>query len=918
LNITNPYAEINFIPRKALISDKDGNIIYENDVIFPDYYSDNSVNITSSKYFFKSDQYEEKDIRQMIDRVSDTLAQWGIKQEYFDEKESIVFSNKLKKYQIEQLFAFNSPVYFNVGVTDKVQASACFILDIEDSMESIANVGVVESKIFKRGSGSGMNISPLRSKYEHIANSKGCASGCVSFLKVHDIFGGVIRSGGSLRRSAKLVCLNIDHPDIEEFIDCKKYEEEKIKVLKKGGIQSRKGYEISDEVFFQNTNLSVRIPDSFMKEVLNNGVWETKFVITGETHKIYRARDLLYRIAERSWECADPGVQFHDNVNKWNTCSNDGEIVSTNPCGEYAFLNNSACNLASVNLLKFFKFKESNSYQFDFKLFEDVVNTIITAQDIIIDIAEYPAEKITENSKKYRPLGLGYTNLGALLTYLGLPYDSDAGRNFAAHITAILTGCALLQSHSLTLKKGPFERFENNKDSYYNVLKKHSLEVEKLHPTEKIKPSKIVLDGLTALHLNQISESIWDEIIQLVETESSFRNAQVTLLAPTGTISFLMDAQTTGIEPEFSHVKYKRLSNTEGGIMTFANPLVHSCLSNLGYSKKGIKEIECFIEENKQLSKCESLQPDDLKIFETAVSNYSDQVIDYSGHIRMVAAVQPFISGAISKTTNLPNSATIEDIFKCYLECWKLGLKGITVYRDGSKDYQPLSTTRDELEETDLDDIIDENISINDIKQDDRLIKHLHALLAERKLPPERPAITYKFNVGGVKGFLTCGLYEDGDLGEIFINISKEGSTLSGLLDCLATVVSISLQKGVPLKDIVEKMTWQKFEPYGFTTDKNIKTATSIVDFIFKYLGMKFLDKKDQVELRLIKEDALVDFDEVFENSKEETKPITDNFNRSMLNTFAGPSCNNCGSIMVKKGNCFLCLNCGNNNGACG
>jgi len=555
--------------------------------------------------------------------------------------------------------------------------------------------------------------------------------------------------------------------------------------------------------------------------------------------------------------------------------------------------------------LKFVNFDEqSKEYSFDFDLFQDVIGTVITAQDIIVDKAVYPTELITQNSHKYRPLGLGYTNLGAFLMYLGLPYDSDDGRFVASQLTAILSGCAFMTSHKLAKLKEPFERFEANREPYYKVLKLHNLTLKDIENKYFNEFSR---------NLKEISKIIWSDVLDLVENNEPFRNAQVTLLAPTGTTSFVMDAQTTGVEPEFSHVKYKRLSNTDGSVLKSVSPLTSICLKNLGYTEKEIKTINQFIQENLPLKNCEELQKEHQRIFDTSVNTYPEQVIHHDGHIKMLAAVQPFISGGISKTITLPNNATVEDVFKCYLDCWRLGLKGVTVYRDGSKNYQPLSSTNEKEKEDDEYEY--EQITLEDIKHDDRLIKHLHAMLAERKLPPERPAIIYKFNVGGVKGFLTCGLYEDGDLGEIFINISKEGSTLSGLLDCLATVVSISLQKGVPLKDIVEKMLWQKFEPYGFTTDKDIKTATSLVDFIFKYLGMKFLSFEDKKELGLVTEESIKNSYQTDEDDEE----VKSSFNNtSLLNTFAGPSCNNCGTIMIKKGNCFLCMNCGSNNGACG
>lgn len=1103
-----PYDNINFVTRHAVIYNKENEPLFDKIVVFPDYFSDNAVNIVASKYFYNSNDSikDEKDIRHMFNRVSNTLGQWGQDQNYFSDGFKLEnFINKLKYYQIHQMFCFNSPVYFNMGINDKVQASACFILDVEDNMESITNVMCVESKIFKKGSGSGMNLSNIRSKFESINNEKGNASGPVSFLKVHDLQGSVIKSGGSLRRSAKIAVLNVDHPDIEDFIDCKKYEEEKLNILRNAGIKPQPGKELSDEVFYQSTNLSVGMFNDFMDCVIKDLDWNTKFVTDGKhIHKTYKARDLLYKIAERAWEMGDPGLQFLDTVNEWNTVLNDGRIVSSNPClpiwapvltsngykklgdlknsiylngektcsdvfktgnkevhevylengmvlyatgnhkvttnfgdvevkdlewnkhkikisinnidfkldkeefgrgynsnskdilfeslsfqkgyidklflnndyivdedytflrqiqlilscfnkyskisnntlrivkeveeysnvtysmiyskedvydinvpdgnhfissgmvisncGEFYFLNNSSCNLAALNLIKFFN-KTDSGYEFDFELFKDVIETVITAQDIIVDGAIYPTEEITNNSSKYRPLGLGFTNLGSLLMYLGFPYDSDEGRHLASSLTALMTGISYLCSNGLSNKLGSFEYFDRNKESFYSIMNKHYDSLE--NKISKFKNNKFPIIG----DLYNLAAEIWNSIKNKVQNKATFRNAQVTLLAPTGTTSMLLDAQTTGIEPEFSHVKYKRLSNTDGGVIKFTSDVVKTCLDNLGYKDKEINEIECFIKDDKPLDLCRCLQKEHVKIFDTSNSIISDQIIDYTGHINMLAAVQPFLSGGVSKTISFPNNCTVEDIFKCYVECWKLGLKGVTVYRDGSKNYQPLSNKKS-------DDIDDEEMYVSDSKnKNDRLIKYMHSILAKRTLPDEVPSITHKFNINQFKGYITCGMYEDdGDLGQLFINISKEGSTLSGLLDCLAIVTSISLQRGVPLKDIVEKMISQSFEPAGITSNKQIRITTSIVDYIFKYLGIKFLSKEDQLELGLIHEEQQ---EQMFETATENI--IQNTFEKNVRNNFisSGKVCSRCGGYMVRKGTCDFCLNCAET-GGCG
>jgi len=893
-----PYADINWTKRLASIKSKEGDVIYEKSVTFPDYFSDTAVNITASKYFHKSITHEENNLKDLIDRVSDTIDRWCPEDD---------LSYKLKHYQIHQVFAFNSPVYFNLGLTESPQASACFILSIDDDMKSITDTMCVESKIFKKGSGSGMNLSKIRSKHEFINGQTGQASGPVSFLKVHDNLAQIIRSGGALRRSAKLACLNMDHPDIEEFIDCKKFEEEKLTVLRNAGIKPRPGCELSDEVYFQSTNLSVRPSNKFMEQVLNGGDWSTRYVTTGEIHKTYKAKDLLMRVAQRTWEMGDPAIQFDDTVNDWNTVLNDGRISSSNPCSEFLFLDNSSCNLASINLIKFFD-KTSNGYNFNFNMFKDVVETVITAQDTIIDFASYPTELIMKNSIDYRPLGLGFTNLGSLLMLLGLPYDSNEGRLLSSYLTALLTGIAYQTSNKLAKQKGAFNRFDKNKNSFYKVLRKHHDCLDDLIQTNSNAFDNSVIDDLM---YNCID--VWKNIGILVNSGESFRNSQVTLMAPCGTIGYLMDSQTTGIEPEYSHVKYKRLSNTDSGVIKLTSDMTKKCLENLGYNDREVKEIECYITDDKPLALCKCLKYEHNDILNTSTNTYKDQTIHYSGHIKMLGAVQPFISGGISKTASFSNEATVEDIYNCYIESWKLGLKGVAIYRDGSKSYQPLTIAKapeHKTEDYEID-LEDEDSVLNNLYHDDRLIKYMHSILAKKKLPNDRAAINHRFTVDQIKGYLNLGMFENGELGEVFIKMSKEGSTLSGLLDCLGTLTSISLQRGVPLKDIVEKMCYQQFNPSGFTSNPQIRTATSIVDYIFKYIGMKFLKKEDQLELGLIKEEEP---DINFENSNP-TKQIVYNKKQSIGN---GKICDRCSHIMILKGTCYTCVNCFSSTGSCG
>ncbi|MFW6242547.1 MAG: hypothetical protein ACOC2W_00140 [bacterium] len=1209
------YEDITFVNRQSTIFDKDNNIIFDETVEFPDFYDDNSVNVISSKYLCNSDKIKETSIKDIFNRVANTISEWGYEQGYFkSDKEKEKFCDYLKYYQIHQYFAFNSPVYFNLGLRDDPQISACFILGIEDTMESITDMIKVESKIFKQGSGSGLNFSSLRSSKEPVS-AGGKASGPVSFLKVSDVNASVIKSGGTLRRSAKMGILNIEHPDIEEFIICKKEEEEKLKALIDAGINPKRGQELSDEVFFQNTNISVRFSKEFMEAVEQNKTFWTKFVKTGEKYKEYNARDLLMMIAKNAWESADPGVQYNDNTNDWNTCPNSGSINASNPCipnwapvltpdgykrlhslknkiflknskecsdvfktkendqvyeiklksglcvyankdhkittnngdielknlniekdqikvhypklnyefnndsyekgficgylfadgslyycssknrlfatfslgdkefllennliklihkhipsssnryfsphfqkpetckvltlmgestdqlinffgkskddfdlfeydisfqkgfieamitfdghvlnrgyskhiaihqsgdrgydilsqiqtsltsfgvysyltisnhaktikrengknynyqtvynltindvwefdkifsiynptkaqrikdivtipkkhpnrisnyklyqpivsikkhsiedvydivvpdgnhfvtnsaivhncGEYIFLDDSSCNLASINLLKFLTDKDTD---FNLDEFKRVIDLCVKSQDIIINKANYPTEKIKQNSIDYRPLGLGYTNLGSFLMVLGFPYDSDNGRSCASAITSLLTGCAYNVSGRLSKHLGPFKNFPNNSEPMLNIIKKHISE----HNT-KSKNSNSSPEFVKKIY--NYGTEIWNT----VKRYNEFRNSQVTLLAPTGTISYIMGATTTGIEPEFSHIKYKRLSNSDGSMMTMVNPLLERSLINLKYNNDEIRKIKQDILDNKSFDEIEILKDEHKSIFHTSMSTPG---ISYMGHLKIQAAVQPFLSGAISKTINMPNNCTVEDIYNIYLEGWRMGLKGLTIYRDGSKNFQPLSSKKEEKNDVET--------SIN--------------ASGRRKLPDERPALNHKFLINNnFKGYLSCGLHEDGSLGEIFIDVAKEGSTISGILKSLAVVTSISLQYGVPLKDLIKKLSYQRFEPNGFTANKDIRICHSVVDYVFRYLGNRFLSDEDKKEIGLLNKDN----GKVAEDSEGDA--------------ISGPPCNVCGSIMMRKGMCYMCLNCGNNEGSCG
>jgi len=1246
-----PYEGIEFEMKHIEIKNKENKITFSENIAFPKNFDDGHAAIVASRYLCNNAKLKETSLKQMIDRVSDTITNWAREQGYFadDKTQYNEFNYKLKYYQIHQYFAFNSPVYFNIGLVDDPQSSACFILKIDDDMKSIFEVAGIEAEIFKHGSGTGMNISPLRSSKETVARG-GKASGPCSFLRCHDIDAGTIKSGGTLRRSAKMVCMNIDHPDIEEFIEVKDHEEEKLRILRDAGFKPRDGYEMSDEVFYQNTNISVRLSDNFMDAAEKDNDWWTTYVKTGELCKKYKARDLMVKIAEHAWKTGDPGIMFSDTFNNWHTCINSGEINSTNPClpiwapvltpngyryfgqlrnkifinnkeyecsdviktksnekvyevelkngmciyatkdhliktnredvelqnlkindqikmcydkisyefnqdeyekgfiagylfsdgsiinessgekfinfslgieefefedyfekllkkhipnisdlkytphyqkpdtcydfkiwrkevvkyiltnifksenkdsfnlleenksisyqkgfveafitfdghvlnrkynkvikinqsgdrgytilkqiqlvlaslgiygnltisnhekdiirdekechyqtswvievpdiwefakefklyspekqnrieqiisvpkkhptritnlkeyqqiknirlfseedvydinvpnlsyfvtcgavvhncGEFSFIDNSSCNLAAINLLKFF-IKSIFQFDFDYATFKDVVETMITAQDILINKSSYPTEEIKNNTINFRPLGAGFTNLGALLMYLGLPYDSDEGRTITSLLTALETSIAYETSVRLAVGLGEFKGFKENQDTFYNVLKQHYVHFGILcancDRTELIN---------TLIRFVEISQN---NIKNFIENNAPFRNATTTLIAPTGTTSSLMEAFTTGCEPEFSLIRYKTLSGSENAVLKFVNPIVGVALRNLGYNEHEINFIIKYIEENGHVDDCEKLKPEHLPIFDTSMAPRGcNRMIDYMGHVKMCAAIQPFISMAISKTINLPNSATVGDIYNLYIKAWKMGLKGITIYRDGSKSFQPLSANKEEIE------IISENSGewSNAFKIDksdlEEAIKGMKP--KRRKLPDERVAFRHKFRIGSIEGYLSPGLYDNGELGEIFIDLAKEGTLTSGMVDSIATITSIAIQYGVPLKDLVDKMMYRRFDPSGFTSNPDIRSCTSIVDYIFRYLGMKYLSEEDKRELGLL----LVEKETI-----EKEINITYNSHQD-----AAPTCPSCGSFMRILGSCWTCTQCAWSEGSCG
>jgi ribonucleoside-diphosphate reductase alpha chain len=885
-----PFDELEWETRSAVINDERGEPVFEqHDIEVPTTWSQTATNIVASKYFRGQlgSPDRERSVRGLISRVVDTIRSWADGQGYFASAEDLdVFCDELTHLLVQQKAAFNSPVWFNVGIEKHPQASACFINSVQDKMESILGLARTEGMLFKFGSGTGSNLSSIRSSREPLAGG-GTASGPVSFMRGYDAFAGVIKSGGKTRRAAKMVILNADHPDILDFVGSKADEERKAWALIDAGYDGafnvRGG--AYDSVFFQNANHSVRVTDEFMKAVVEDGEWQTKYVITGEPCESHRARDVMKQMAEAAWQCGDPGIQFDTTINDWHTCPNSARINASNPCSEYMFLDDTACNLASLNLMKFVR----EDGEFDVAAYRSAARTVITAQEILVDNASYPTPAIDRNSHDYRPLGLGYANLGVLLMDRGLPYDSDAGRAYAAAVTALMHGEAYAQSARISSSMGPFAGYAKNAEPMLRVIDKH-----RKH-SHMIDSAAVPKDLLEAVH------DVWDEAYAL-GAQHGYRNSQVTVLAPTGTIGFMMDCDTTGIEPDIALVKYKKLVG--GGVMKIVNQSVPRTLQRLGYEAAEVEEIIRYIDEKEMIEGAPHLKDEHVAIFDCAFPPRDGQrSIHYMGHIKMMAAVQPFLSGAISKTVNMPTDATPDDIANAYLESWKLGLKAVAVYRDGCKRSQPLSTSKEEA------------------KGATAAAAAAAAMAAEarparRKLPDERTAITHKFSIAGHEGYITVGMYEDGKPGEIFLVMAKEGSTISGLMDAFATSISMALQYGVPLEALVEKFSHVRFEPSGFTKNPEIPYAKSITDYIFRWLASKFLSAEHQ-------EAAGV------QRSETGAPPATGSAATAATDQAAGtvtsaaavraqsdaPPCHYCGSIMTRNGSCYRCANCGSTSG---
>jgi ribonucleoside-diphosphate reductase alpha chain len=893
-----PFDEVTWERRTAAIGNEKGETVFEQlDCEIPTFWSQMATNVVVSKYFRGKlgTPRRETSVKQMISRVADTIAKWGREGGYFaTETDAQTFQDELTHLLLHQKMSFNSPVWFNIGVPgSKNQASACFINSVEDTMESILTLAKTEGMLFKYGSGTGTNLSTIRSSTESLAGG-GTASGPVSFMKGFDAFAGVIKSGGTTRRAAKMVILNADHPDIEDFVTCKVTEERKAWALIESGYDSSFTGEAYASVFFQNSNNSVRVTDEFMRAVQDDRDWHLRAVTdANRILKTVKARDLMRLIAESAWQCGDPGVQYDTTINDWHTSAATGRINASNPCSEFMFLDDTSCNLASINLTRFLN--EDGSI--DIEAYKHAIHISITAQEILVSNASYPTEKITKNSEDFRPLGLGYANLGALLMARGVPYDSPQGRDLAACLTSILTGEAYAQSARIAREIGPFSGYAANRQPMLRVIGKHREAAYNI-PTDNIEADLI-----------GAARHAWDEAHEL-GARHGYRNSQATVLAPTGTISFMLDCDTTGVEPDIALVKYKKLVG--GGMLKMVNGTVPAALRRLGYGETAVADIIAYIDTNDTIEGAPTLREEDVAVFDCAFTPQNGKrSITWQGHLRMMAAVQPFISGAISKTVNMPNEATVEDIERAYTDGWKLGLKAVAIYRDGSKRSQPLATSID------------------------KTTGH-RAQVAERplrkRLAAERTAITHKFEVGGHEGYITVGLYEDGTPGEIFLRMAKEGSTVSGLMDSFATAVSLALQYGVPLPALVDKFSHTRFDPQGFTRNPEIPIAKSVMDYIFRWLASRFLPQEERDRLGIIRREPdgsvsdpdLADFGTApvasvvaapAESVRKPAAAIPMTSAGAFINQEDAPTCSDCGSLMVRNGACYKCHNCGATSG---
>ena len=925
-----PYKGVEWERRDSRITDyRDGSVAFEQlGVEVPSTWSVNATNILAQKYFRGTlgNAERETSLREVIDRVVDTITHWGQKGGYFaDDEETAAFSDELKWLILHQRVAFNSPVWFNIGVPGaRAQASACFILAVEDRMNSILNWYVEEGTIFKGGSGAGTNLSRIRGSSELLAGG-GTASGPVSFMRGADASAGTIKSGGKTRRAAKMVILDADHPDVEEFIWCKAREERKARALSAAGFDMDLDGADTHSLQYQNANNSVRVTDEFMRAVLEDRDWNLTARTTGKVLKTMKARELFRQISQAAWECADPGLQFDTTINNWHTAPNTGRINASNPCSEYVHLDNSACNLASINLLPFLM----EDGEFDVDSFKATVEVAFTAQEILVGNADYPTEKIGDTTRRFRQLGLGYANLGALLMAEGIPYDSDEGRAWAGAITALMTGHAYVTSARTAARMGPFAGFHENAEPMINVLKMHRAKAADID--EEIVPVELL----------SAAQEAWDTAVELGELHG-VRNSQATVLAPTGTISFLMDCDTTGIEPDLALVKTKKLVG--GGTMSIVNRTVPRALERLGYDPAQVDAIVAHIDEQKTIVGAPGLLAEHLPVFACSMG---DNVIHYSGHIKMMGAAQPFISGAISKTSNMPESATVEEVEQLHIDAWKLGLKAIAIYRDNCKVAQPLATTKkDQAAQPVPARSTAAAAAPNDPDLIARIAELEAALLAKgvdapaastrKRLPRRRMSRTFAFRVADCEGYVTVGEYEDGKPGEVFMKVSKQGSTLSGVMDAFSIAVSLGLQHGVPLSTFVRKYTNMRFEPAGITDDSELRLATSLVDYIFRRLALEYLELDERIDLGVLSTGERtqptlpgLDDPDVSQAKRHEHENYGSGGDSlggaaasgrsaargAVPETRDAPFCYACGNLMQRAGSCYACPSCGATSG---
>ena len=909
-----PFDEIEWERRKAVIKNDKGEAVFEEDEVeVPKSWSLLATNVVASKYFYgaRGTEAREKSVRQLVHRVARTIADWGAQDGYFETPEDAeTFYHELAHICVNQYGAFNSPVWFNVGLhqvygvrsSNKAsyywnpaaaaierapdsyqhpQSSACFIQSVADTMEDIMRLAGAEAMLFKYGSGTGTDLSTLRSSREKLSGG-GSPSGPLSFMRVFDQVAAVIKSGGKTRRAAKMQSLRVDHPDIMEFIACKVNEERKARALVTSGYDGSFNGEAYSSVMFQNANLSVRVVDDFMNAALAGAVWHTRAVTTGAIVEALEARNVLRAIAEAAHVCGDPGVQYDTTINRWHTCPNSGRINASNPCSEYMFVDNSACNLASVNLLKF----SDDQRAFDIKRFQHVVRIMIIAQDILVDNGSYPTAEIAGNAHRFRPLGLGYANLGALVMSLGKPYDSDAGRAFAGVVTSLLTGCAYAASAEIAAIKEPFEEYAKNSEPMLAVIRMHRDAADRIQGDAGIAP------------LLRESRQVWERVVELGQRQG-FRNAQVTVLAPTGTIGFMMDCDTTGVEPDIALVKYKQLAG--GGLFKIVNQTLALALRRLGYTADQAQAIIRHVEDKDTIEEAPGLNPEHLQVFDCAFKpKQGSRCIDYRAHLKMMAAVQPFLSGAISKTINMAANATVEDVMQVFNDGWKLGLKAVAIYRDGSKGIQPVSV----------------NKAGAAAKPEDAAGSAAVNKPFRRRMPATRQSITHKFEVAGHQGYLTVGLYEDGTPGELFITMAKEGSTVGGIMDAFGTAISMCLQYGVPPGTLIEKFSHSRFEPSGFTKNSEIPYAKSLVDYIFRWLALTFPEGKNSAGKfpapAAAAEPAAAAAFKLDPAPAPEGERVDKQFKHFQEDA---PVCDQCGAITVRNGSCYRCFVCGSSMG---